>query len=426
MGKRKVTQEHIDLLEKLVPDIISGEKNAKEVCEIVNQMSREKELPQISPYSIRKYARIILKDKPEELAKLSYAMVHNNGKNFGNKIIEESLKNKIINEDLKLILDRKVQITDIAKKRGISIRSTRDIIENYLNKDEEKFAEYKAIVKKNMGASTKRRISSKAKKSRVESTEIVSNKNFELLSKEEKRKQLVYKFLKMKMNEKEDAQISNEEAVDNRIQELIEFFESRNQEIDEKKNINEEDALNMMYKVPTLLNYSIKEKIEPVLQTLGENEKIGYENANVMVKQFPSIFGYSPERTAKQLEILGNNNLMDAVIDSPRRLMESPQLMYAQIEYAKERHHTQDLSMINRSNIFASNSTLMRLYGTNYDEIKERFSLKENTKEDTIRFTEQEIGKETARTSTELKDKTQQVIDNRLREKSLNKDENQI
>lgn len=425
---RKLTQKHIDEIQKLLPDMIIGKINVKEAQTIVNKMARENELPEISTDTIKKHIRKTLKDEPEKLEEFNYTLVHNAGKRnpVTIRISEEKLNQKIIEEDLPMIFDEKTTISDIAIKRKLSERKTRDIIENYLKSDNEKFEIYKSIMKKNCGAPPKKRIKANAKKSRVESANIVENREFELLPKEKKRKQIVYKYLKMKMNETENAHICNEETVDNKIQNLVSFFESRTKNIDGKADIKEDDSLIMMYKVPTLLNYSMKEKIVPALQTLEKNEQLGRKNAYHIVKTFPSILGYTPERTSKQLQILEESNLIDAIIDVPRRLMESPQLMYAQIEYAKERHHTADLSTIKRSNIFAGNDQLRRLYGTSIDEIKERFPLKEKKVENNVRFSEQEIGKKTVEVSTELKEKAEQIIENKLKDNTLNKDDNQI
>ena len=47
--------------------------------------------------------------------------------------------------------------------------------------------------------------------------------------------------------------------------------------------------------------------------------------------------------------------------------------MYALIQYAKERHHTSNLENVNRNNIFLPNSSLKRIYGISYEELKAKF-----------------------------------------------------
>ena len=74
-------------------------------------------------------------------------------------------------------------------------------------------------------------------------------------------------------------------------------------------------------------------------------------------------------------------NLMDVAINYPSKLMMSPSLMYALIEYAKERHKTTDLSDITRTNIFMPNSTLKHLYGVTHEEIKEKYYVDDIFKE---------------------------------------------
>ena len=53
--------------------------------------------------------------------------------------------------------------------------------------------------------------------------------------------------------------------------------------------------------------------------------------------------------------------------------MRSPALIYALIEFAKEKHKTQDLSTLARGSVFISQIFLKRTYGVTFDELKQYY-----------------------------------------------------
>ena len=115
-----------------------------------------------------------------------------------------------------------------------------------------------------------------------------------------------------------------------------------------------------------------------------------------MIKTFPTILGYSPERTRNQLELTEKSNIVNALISEPRTFMLSVNLMHSLIEFAKERTHTDDLSKISPKSIFMANSICERVYGVSHKELQERFPYKEDN-EETLDYeiSPNEIGKST-------------------------------
>ena len=81
------------------------------------------------------------------------------------------------------------------------------------------------------------------------------------------------------------------------------------------------------------------------------------------------------------MKVIQDNNLSDAIIEHPMRLMSSSELLYALVELAKERYKTDTLEGIKYSNIFLSNRDVKRRCNTTYEEIKNKFPLKQEIKE---------------------------------------------
>ncbi len=74
-----------------------------------------------------------------------------------------------------------------------------------------------------------------------------------------------------------------------------------------------------------------------------------------------------------KIELLEKEGLQDYARLNPNILIKSTNLIYALIEFAKERYKTDDLTKIDLKNIFLPNVSLKRLYGTSPNELKERF-----------------------------------------------------
>jgi len=378
--RRKVVQAHIDIVNQIIDDITNGKMNSIEAEGYINKKAEEIGIEKISKYTIENLVEEILEDTPQKLALYKEKRRHNIGKRNPEKIKDE-VKKQIIEEDLPRIIGGEIEVSKVAQKYGISARATGKIIEEYLKPNEEEYKKYKQVIKKNTGASLEQRRIAKRKREDINSKNIVKNEEFLLLPIEEQRELVSIKFLQSKLKEKNIKGISDKEYVDGKVKEKVEYFLSRNIEGENQANLKEVDALYMMYRFPSMINYSIEDKIDKVINYLEKKAELGFTDTNHIIKRFPSILGYSIERTEAQINILRQNNLIDAIITHPMRLMESPELMYALIEYAKQRHKTNNLDKVNRTNIFLTNKTMKRLYHTNYDEIKERFSLKEAEKE---------------------------------------------
>ena len=374
--RKKVVQEHIDIVKNILDKLISGELNTIEAMKYVNEKAGEKGIANISQNTIISIAEQLLENKTKELEQYRITRKHNKGARNPNTTPMEK-KETIIKEELAKVLKSEIQLTRVAEKYGISLSNARNIIEDYLKNDEEQFKKYKETVAKNIGASLEKRQITTQRKEEIKSKDTVINKEFVLLPLQTQKELIVNKFLKNKIKENEHKGISNEQYVYERLEELIQFFIKRNLEDHSQGTLTEEDILYMVYRYPTMLNYSVEEKIEPTIKAMENNQKIGYINTSHILRVFPAILGYSRERTEKQLQILQNNNLIGAIIQSPMRFMNSPDLMYAQIEFAKERHKTNNLEGVKYSNIFMPNTTMKRLYKTDYDEIKRKYPLEE-------------------------------------------------
>ncbi len=156
---------------------------------------------------------------------------------------------------------------------------------------------------------------------------------------------------------------------------LIKFLNKRNSGIDDENGkITEDQALKMLYDYPTLLSLSLNNKIRPALIALENNPNIGKENASKIIRDNPSVLGTAIERTKLQLKILANTNTMQFVLDKPRILRTSPELMYSQIKLWK--------SEGKYSTPFVSNKKLYELYSKKPEEILKKFKVQEEYGED--------------------------------------------
>lgn len=134
----------------------------------------------------------------------------------------------------------------------------------------------------------------------------------------------------------------------------------------------------MIFRYPTLINFT-SEHLDNKIDFLMSYEQIDKEHAYEMIKKFPVILGYDIKRTKGQLDLLRDENLIDYIIQVPSKLMNSEELLYALIEFAKKRYHVSDLSRINGDSIFVSNATLKKSYGVSFEEIKKMFPYKSDT-----------------------------------------------
>jgi hypothetical protein len=265
----------------------------------------------------------------------------------------------------------------------------------------------------------------------IASYDIVSVSEFVSLSEEEQNKQIIMKIRKEKlkknsMEKSDDDQkrkstgIITEATALAKIQRVKDYFESKNDDENAIKNFSEQDIKRMIFLYPSIINKD-PQSIDDKIQTLMSYDEIDEKTAYAMVKTFPAITGYDINRTKEQLDLLKKEGLIDYVIAKPSGFMLSASLMYALIEYAKERHKTNDLSLITRSNIFMAGSTLKRIEGCSFAELKERFPYKvssENEEDIPYTISGEDLGKATYK-EADIKDinKASKIIQQLINEK---------
>ncbi len=411
---KKVTQFHVDFVKKYLDKILTGEINITEMLKMLKIECISKNKTIIKDHgSINRIIIKLLQDRPNELEEYKKILKTNIGKRslgigrfndieLGQYNSEEvKFKQMIINEYLPKILSSEMTIVMIEKELSISHKTINKIIKEYYlqQNDYEGLEKYQEIKKKNSGLTMERRNDAKKMRKDVEGYNVVSNTEFILLSEKEQKKQLIMKIRKARLKEeitrKEKSLLTTEETTIKEIERTMKYFQGKNDIENNKIYFSDEDIRYMIFRYPTIINRRI-ENLEEKVNTLKSYEDIDVETAYGMIKAFPAIMGYDAKRTKGQLDLLESENLMDYIICTPSGLMRSENLMYALIQYAKERHHTLDLTNINRNNIFMGNNTLKRFYKTSYDEIKARFpygNKKENDKECSI--SAEEIGKAT-------------------------------
>lgn len=388
---RKISQFHLDVINGMLDKILNGQINTKEALELLKKACIENNETIIEdPKSIKRCVEKILRDKPEELRKYREVVKRNSGKRnpYKGKIgksklgdyheREEEFCNKIIEDYLPQIMDGRITINDAAKELSTTNKTVNRVIEEYYkkNNDAEGLENYRKSKKKYRGASPEIREIAKKKRETVAKYNVVMNREFPGLSSEEQDKQLIMKVRQEQLKEEESetslrkTALVDEKYIEKEIKKIMDFFRSKN-------NLNEvyfsdEEIKYIIFRYPTIIRRNVdllQEKLNTLLSCNQIDKKTGYG----MVKSFPAIMGYESSRTKKQLELLEKENLIDAVISSPGRMRLAVESMYALIEFAKYRHHTSDLSDINRSNIFIGNSVLKRLYKVTLDDIRNQY-----------------------------------------------------
>lgn len=291
---------------------------------------------------------------------------------------------KLINEKAKI--ENKKQISD---QRVIS-----KAIRNILEDDSERLKRYEEVLKSNIGGnSVKKEKEIKERRQGVEDYQIVSNAEFLQLPEAEQEKQLIAKIRKAKLQEEKKSsnkkmRVLTEETIAAMIQRTEAYFRS-------KKVFLEQDIRFIIFRCPSIINFA-SETLDDKIRNFTSYEEIDTKKVFHAIKTFPAIMGYSKERTKEQLDLLQKDHLIDYVMRRPGEFMKSVALMYALIEYAKERHHTRDLTNIVESNIFLTNNHLKRLYDVSYEDIKKRFPYKQEKEQeqDTIyTVTGEDIGR---------------------------------
>lgn len=392
----KISQFHIDIVKANITKILEGELNTKEVITLINEKAiKVGETQIIDNGTIKRLVEIILAGKPEELKKYNRTLQRIKNETLKNKRgnkkkREQDLEyvSKVINDYLPKLISGEMTLDMIANELKTSPKTVNIIIEGYYLKsnDEEGLRQYKESKKRNQGTSIEKRIKAKEMRKDVALHEVVSNAEFLLLSEEEQDNQIIMKIrqeqLKEEKNrEKRGNRVTTEKTTEAAIQRIKDYFRSKNDYDKGIQSFSEQDIRYMIFRYPTITSRDAQ-TLDEKFDVLTSYDDINEQTAYGMAKTFPAIMGYAADRTKSQLDLLQKENLIDNVINTPSGLMRSVGLMYALIQYAKERHKTNDLSNIKRSNIFMSNTALKRLYGVTYDELKERFPYGERTEED--------------------------------------------
>lgn len=396
----KVSQFHIDIVKDNISRIISGELNTKEVIALINKKAEEVGETQIKDNgTIKRIVKRVLADKPEEYKKYEESLKHHIGarspKSLNRRFQSRQIKfeDNIIQNYLPKVLQGEMTLEMMEKELKTSGKTICKIVKKYYLdlEDKEGFENFQKAVRNNIGANPK--IKRRAKELRESITEykVVTRKEFIFLSPEEQENQLIMKIRQEKLKEelsdtsKAKTAVISELAAQKQIERIKDYFRKKNDYDKGLIYFSEQDIRNLIFAYPTIISRT-EENLDEKIGLLTSYEELSKDVVYGMIKSFPAILGYSVDRTKMQLDLLESENLLDSVVSRPARFMRSPALMYALIQYAKERHKTADLSDITRSNIFQTNSGLERLYGTTYDEIKERYPFPHWTKEDDIEY----------------------------------------
>ena len=391
---RKLSQFHLDFIDGMLDKILSGQINIKEASKLLKQASIENgETVLEDAGSIKRCVEILLKDRPEDLKKYHDILKQNPGKRIllykekrerpeiGSYYEKEAeFKQFVVEHYLPLILSGQITLRTIEQELSCSRHTVNQIIEEFYikNQDLEGLAEFKRIKQTHKGVTRETREIAKRKREEVANYKIVSNKEFLLLSSEEQEIQLIMKIraerLKQELSETNlnKTALIGEDVIKPKIKVLKDYFKSKNNSNSDKKFFSDTDIIYMIFRFPPLINHT-PEGLDKKIAVLTSCKEITEETAYEMIKTFPAIISYDALRTKRQLNMLEQEGLIDAVISKPVRFMQSVNLMYALIQHAKERHHTTDLTNVNRNNIFIANNSLQRLYGVSYDDIKAKY-----------------------------------------------------
>ena len=415
----KISQFHIDFLNGILDKILTGKINNTEAFKLLQQAcidSNETVLSDLG--SIRSCIEIMLKDRPEDLKKYNETSSQNLGKrNYKRKFDsvsedtmyyekEEVVRQKIINDYLPQILNGSISINRALEELNIGRKLFNDTIVQYYQSinDPEGLKEYEQRKSINGGRTEENLKNAKIKREEVLNYNISTIKEFSFLPHEEQVKQLIMKIqqeqLKVEASKtnKTKTALTSEEFIKKRIASTLDYFRGKNPKDSSQIYFSDQDIMMMCYRYPTLIHYD-PESLDKKIDVFISNEDIGQKDAYGMMKTFPAILGYSPERTKKQLELLGKENIVSKMVPNPRIAMLSVPLMYALIEFTKEQRHTSDLTQFKPSTIFMSNSTLEKLYGLSHNDIKAKYPYPDkNLDEETItEISPDEIGKATYR-----------------------------
>lgn len=428
----KISQFHIDIVKANITKILEGELNTKEVIALINEKAIKTGETQIKGSgTIKRIVELILDGNSEELEKYNKTLQRIRSETLKNKKgnrkkREQDLEfvNKLIKEYLPQLISGKITLDMIAKELETSTKTVKRIIEGYYLKsnDEEGIRLYEEAKKRNQGSSIEKRIKAKEMRKDVASYKVVSNAEFLLLSEEEQDNQIMMKIRQEQLKEEKNGEktgkgVTTEKTTEVAIQRIKYYFRSKNDYDKGIQSFSEQDIRYMIFRYPTIIRRDAQ-TLDKKFDVLTSYDDINEQTAYGMAKTFPAIMGYAADRTKSQLDLLQKENLIDYVINKPSGFMRSVGLMYSLIQYAKERHKTNDLSNITRSNIFMANTALKRLYGVTYDELKERFPYGDRTEEDiSYVIGGEDIGKATYDVRVEEADQAFRIVSQLTNEK---------
>ena len=403
IGKfKKLSQFHLNYINTILEKILSGEINIREARNLLEQESiKNNEIIIKDVWSINRGVEILLKDNPEKLKQYRKTLSGNVGRRNSKKgdigkhptgeyyVKEKEFKKNIIEYWLPLFLSRKVTVEDISKKISTSNGTINKVIEDYYtnNNDMDGLKKYRETKKRNkgMGNTIKGIEIAQSKREEVENYNISTKAEFSFLNQEEQESELI-RIIRMEQLKEELSKTSSrktaltsQEYVRSKINDIMNYFRNKNN--NDEIYFSDEDIRFMIFRYPTLVKRTSK-TLDEKIEALTSYKEIDEETAYGMIKEFPALIGYDASRTKRQLDLLVKENLIDAVISTPRTFMISVNLMYALINFAKERYKTSDLSNISSNNIFIGNSILKKRYGVSSKEIQDKYNYKIEEKQD--------------------------------------------
>lgn len=159
----------------------------------------------------------------------------------------------------------------------------------------------------------------------------------------------------------------NDSLLEKKFQRIEKYFlETRNSKFEEQV-LTEEDFWKMLYDTPSLLAYSLSDRVDPAMRNLDRNEHIGPKNATKIVVEDASILASSIPRTNLQIQMLVDYDMLELFLKKPRYFRTSPELIYGLAKFAEERGYS-------KSDTLLTDSQLKSKYGVSTEELKQKYN----------------------------------------------------
>lgn len=297
---------------KIVDLFLIQGKSIREISETLQNYGRTK-INNI----LKKYASISEENANKiELRKLGSK--YHKEINSKDEINLDELTEKQIQKAYKEIVTSKKSLTQVATELGKQRDTLKRAIIKYLEKDRVRLQAFKEAIQENINLTP---VQYKKKFSRI---------NFDELTEEEKKEEI---FRKLNLQRKVRGQRAcSNEFLETRYDSLINFFKERNIKIKHTENqISKNQLLKMMFDFPSILNISLFNKIESVIDML-DNKYLDVSKTSYILQRCPEMLSASLVRTALQIRILKDANTIDYFLENPKSLRVSPELMYAMIK----------------------------------------------------------------------------------------------